>query len=1361
MKSSRKSTRLILLSLLTSLLTLAEATRLAHTSSAPFPVGPNAPAFLLLGTQKKISSPSTIINVTSNADSGAGTLRQAINDAVSGDTIEVQPGLGAISLSSTGDSTVGPTALLVAKTLTINGNGNTIERNIGTATLRLFIVTSAGNLTLNNAKLQNGKGSEGGAIRNAGTLTLADCTLSGNATVGARPLTGGGAGVFNAGTGVLTITRGALLNNTATGQAGGTTGAGGGGGGGGLGGAVFNSGGVVSITNTTLSGNQAIGGAGANASTGCCISGGGAGGGDGGAGGVFGGAAAQPGNFGGGGGGGANGSGRVGAVGGRFGGGGGAGVGVGSSATGGAGGFLGGSGGGSSSSQGRNGAGGGAGGAGGGPSAAGGAGGFGGGGGSCGYNTAGGPPRAGGAGGFGGGGGGGLSASNAAFYGVGGMSGGFGGNGGNGGSSNLGGGGGGGAGLGGAIFIRAGSLTLSGVCNFINNTALRGNGGASGGGSATAGTNGQGKGGAIFANTGVTVNTSGATIQVNDNSASDAGTSPSDNNNFYGLSAPTAVTMISFAATGYDGGTFLQWQTGYEVGNLGFNLYRDEDGKRTLVNPRMIAGSALVAGSVAMRAGNSYAWWDRLDERQDNVAYYVEDIDLNGKRVLHGPFKPRLIGGKPPVQSQAELLSQLGQSQARLTQLLTAQQRPAQGMPNAAGGFELATKPAVKMSIREAGFYRVSQPDLVRAGIAADADPRRLQLFVDGLEVPMLIKGESDGRFDATDAIEFYATGLETSATDAHIYWLATGLQAGKRISLSASTAKPEGGQSFYYTLECKERSLYFSSLLNGEAENFFGRVVNAQPVEQTIPLKNLDANPPAGAELEVALQGVTDLGTPPDHSVSVALNGVVVGRVVFDGRQHKSERFSIYQSLLREGNNTVTLMAEGGTSDITLMDYIRVSYWHSSAADDDLLQMTAQSGAQTIGGFSTPLIRVFDVSDPAAVAELSGPIMEQDAGYGVTVTVAGSGERTLLALTDERIKQPAAIMANQPSSWRQPANGADLLVITRRELAGSLAPLVAQRQRQGLSVAVVDIQDVYDEWSFGQKSPQAVKDFLAYAATSWKKKPRYVLLAADASYDPKNYMGFGETDLVPTKLIDTDYMETASDDWLVDFNNDGLPELAIGRLPARTASEAQTMAAKIVGYDSQAPVESLLLVSDLNDTYNFRGASEALQAVIRGQMKTETLQRGEADDQTMRARLIEAINNGQRVVNYAGHGSVGLWRGNVLTGADVSSLNNAKRLPLMMLMTCLNGYYHDAVVESLGERLLKSDRGGAVAVWASSGMTIPEAQAVMNQEAYRQLFSGQRLTIGEAIMRAKGAVSNRDVRRTWILLGDPTTRLR
>jgi len=94
-------------------------------------------------------------------------------------------------------------------------------------------------------------------------------------------------------------------------------------------------------------------------------------------------------------------------------------------------------------------------------------------------------------------------------------------------------------------------------------------------------------------------------------------------------------------------------------------------------------------------------------------------------------------------------------------------------------------------------------------------------------------------------------------------------------------------------------------------------------------------------------------------------------------------------------------------------------------------------------------------------------------------------------------------------------------------------------------------------------------------------------------------------------------------------------------------------------------------------------------------------------------------------------------------------------------MMTCLNGYFQDPVLDSLAEGLMKAPRGGAVAVWASSGMTLPDNQAAMNQELYRRLFDREGMRLGEAARAAKAAVNDVDVRRTWILFGDPTTRLK
>jgi hypothetical protein len=321
-------------------------------------------------------------------------------------------------------------------------------------------------------------------------------------------------------------------------------------------------------------------------------------------------------------------------------------------------------------------------------------------------------------------------------------------------------------------------------------------------------------------------------------------------------------------------------------------------------------------------------------------------------------------------------------------------------------------------------------------------------------------------------------------------------------------------------------------------------------------------------------------------------------------------------------------------------------------------------------------------------------------------------------------------------------------------------------RQGQGLQVAVVDVEDVYDEFSSGHKSPYAVQEFLSYATAQWSPAPRYVLIVGNASLDPKNYLGFGDRDFVPTKLIDTQRMETASDDWFADREGDGLPELAVGRLPVRTAQEAERLVARILRYEASGGGSGVLLVSGANDGFDFEGANEQLRELLPANLLIEEIKGGQMDPDAATSQLITSLSRGPALVNYAGHGSVDLWGGNLLTADDARTLTNGEELSVYIPMTCLNGYFHDPSLESLAQALMSAERGGAVAVWAPSGMTEAGGQAIMNQELFRSLFTesdsnGAPLTLGEAARRAKGAVGDKDIRRTWNLLGDPTMKLR
>jgi hypothetical protein len=309
-------------------------------------------------------------------------------------------------------------------------------------------------------------------------------------------------------------------------------------------------------------------------------------------------------------------------------------------------------------------------------------------------------------------------------------------------------------------------------------------------------------------------------------------------------------------------------------------------------------------------------------------------------------------------------------------------------------------------------------------------------------------------------------------------------------------------------------------------------------------------------------------------------------------------------------------------------------------------------------------------------------------------------------------------------------------------------------------------VDDVYDEFNFGERTPYAVRNFLRTATGAWKNKPRYLLLAGDASVDPRDYLGFGFLDFVPTKVVVTAELKTASDDWFSDFDNTGFAKIATGRLPARTTADAQTMVAKILGYaNGQAGswTNQSMMVADVDDpSVSFSQAAQAVQRMLPQTMNVTDVFAGAVGTATARQDLLAGINTGQLLVNYNGHGSVQIWSGsNLFDDTAAASLTNGNRLPVFVIMNCLNGFFHDVYTESLAESLMLARNGGAVAVWASSGLTVPDPQFQMDQMLIQTLFGQPSITLGDAVLFAKSGIGDQDVRRTFILFGDPLMRLK
>lgn len=857
------------------------------------------------------------------------------------------------------------------------------------------------------------------------------------------------------------------------------------------------------------------------------------------------------------------------------------------------------------------------------------------------------------------------------------------------------------------------------------------------------------------------------------------------------IAGTTAVKLAGFNALREETRVVLNWQTGFEVNNLGFNVYREGTTKRIRLNPSIIAGSALMAApGVAMTAGNSYSWVDP-GGTSDSI-YYLEDVDIDGTRTTYGPVVPttasapygsvkygnsillddlhtprnKVAGQNSAVRgTSANPLTDSGSS---ITMVSTHSGSRLSAI-SAVGGSELenqkalAAMPGLRLSVREDGWYRVTQAEIVGAGFDANADLRYLQVHEDGVEIPIRINStRSSGSLRAGDSIEFYGVALDTPFAGTREYWLVSGSVPGKRIKTPTSkNVNPHHAlsESFEHTVELRERLLYFSGLLNGDNSNFFGQVINERPVEQKLFVRHLNSATRSASVLEVALQGVTR----QDHVVSVRVNGLDVGALNFGGLAHKVVELSLSPGVLREGENTVTLQRLNGDMDISLVDYVRVHYPHTFQADDDYLQFDL-TGRARVSGFRVPRVYLLDITERDDVRIYSPKTEKAVDGYSFTFQTDET--RMFVALSDQRIRQLAGITLNRPSNWNANVTGADFLIITHREFIQSVEPLAQLRRTEDMTVAVIDVQDIFDEFSYGAPDPWSIRDFLSWTQTHWQLAPRFVLLVGDGTFDPLNHLGNnGEPDRVPSQLIDTALLETASDDWFVDFDNDGVGEMSIGRLPVRTIREAETMVFRLINYLPGNTVQTALMVADridTNATFNFEAASEELATLFPAALAVQRIYRGNRASALVRDEILNGINQGPQVINFIGHGSVEVWTGeSIFSTSDIANLNNAHRLPLALMMTCLNGHYQNPFRESLAESLVRHEKGGAIAVWASSGLTPPSPQLAMSRVFFNHLFGSRPMRLGEAIRNAKKETPDIDVRRTWVLFGDPTMRVR
>ena len=850
------------------------------------------------------------------------------------------------------------------------------------------------------------------------------------------------------------------------------------------------------------------------------------------------------------------------------------------------------------------------------------------------------------------------------------------------------------------------------------------------------------------------------------------------------ITYPTRVQLQDFRARRFQdpSGTWqtvLTWKTSGEAQNLGFNVYRDDGGKPVRLNPSLVAGSALLmSGALPKHGAKSYTWLDSSGASE--ASYWLEDVDISGARGMHGPAVADFVSSNQIVSQPSSVLGRLSMSQPT-SAAAQVRYNSEQALHDFAATptqiqkqFELAAGSAVKLYLKHEGWYRVTQPELVRAGLDPAVDPDKLQLYAEAIQQPIEVTGATPGPggFGPLAAISFYGTGMDTQYTGTRVYWLVAAHGQGLRIPHPQPT---EGSNlpptSFLSTVEWKPRSTYFAALITKDGDNFFGPLVSSTALEQDLFLDHLDPTANLTARLQVNLRGVI-IGNP--HDVSISLNEVTVGNLTFAGQDEGRFQVDLPPGALQEGTNKITLTALNGQYDYSLVDTIRIAYPHKYILDQGRLKFTGRAGDEVvISGEGAGLAALVDITDPNAPVILEPQVTTQNGRFEArfeipwTSTNDASGSRhTLLAVEDSQVAQPLGLRPHQPSHLHSKQPGADIVMVSAEELAPALRDLVKLHAKEGKSSIVVSVTSIFDEFNFGERSPYAIRDFLHTAETNWTTPPSFLLLNGRASLDPRDYLGFGHLDLVPTKIVPTPSLMTASDDWFSDFNQTTMPTVATGRLPVATVPDAELVVSKILSYAGTTTdgtwTSQALMVADRDDTESFSQDSLKVQATLPSTILPTDVFAGTMDVKTAQQQIVSAINSGKLLVNYLGHGSVDQWSGeNLFDNTTAMSLTNGTSLPVFLVLDCLNGFFQDVTDQSLGVTLMLAPNGGAVAVLASSGLNQPIPQFRLDRLTVQNLFQHDPPTLGGAVLNAKRQIVDPVVRKTYILFGDPAMTIK
>lgn len=725
----------------------------------------------------------------------------------------------------------------------------------------------------------------------------------------------------------------------------------------------------------------------------------------------------------------------------------------------------------------------------------------------------------------------------------------------------------------------------------------------------------------------------------------------------------------------------------------------------------------------------------------------------------------------------------------------------------------------IRIPVREEGVYEISGKTLQDLGVTLSyIDPATMKICGNGGRelshslsdipadtlrmLPCLVEGVEDGTFDREDRVVFYGRGTEdlewdesagrfrhylNRYTKTNVYWLIyNDGSAGRRFPNRAN-----GDAGAATTVSAFRDIIFVEQDINNPVEG--GLIWYGHQFRTTIPSYSTRVNmpdPENSGSVRFFFRWVG--GTTGQHYFNIDWNDQPV-QSLFVSSTLASERDASYTGEVRDGENSLSMQYSyvgSAPEPYAFLDWFEIEYTRSIRNTDGAIRffspLTPGMYAYRLQGFTSPPL-VLDVTDPGEAAMIEARTSGGD--FSVVRQEDGGQPSRYFACDPATLPTPSGMSIDDNSDLKSTNNGADLLIITHSDFMTQALRLAEHRRSSdSLQVQTVDIQDVYDEFSAGLFDPTAIRYAVRYAFEHWTPRPSYLLLFGDGDFDYRDILSSaGENWIPPFEFDGISYSQSrASDDWYTYVaGNDMVMDLAVGRLPVRSAAEAKTVVDKIIQYEND-PVQGFwkqraTIVGDDekgaggqgNEINHIKASEYVAEYVIPKRFNVDKiylteypevitgdgLRKPEAGDQ-----LVEDINRGTILVNYIGHGNQKLWAHEWIFHRDIdfSRLSNSEKLPLFYAATCSFGWYDRISEQSFGEVLVTTADRGGVATIASCRLCSAPYNEALNAAFLGRLLpdTGPTLRMGDALRLAKLNAGTRSNNEFYHILGDPSMRL-